>query len=152
MPSAHRFDFTPVLLALIVGGGMALAMLATGQALTAGGWRLATAVSAIALGTSSIYFTVQNLRQARALAAASPEAGYLITEGIFSATRNPMCLGLSVALFGLAKLFESPWGYSAPAAFFVLVQWIHIRPEEARLAAWYGEQYQTYKSQVRRWV
>ena len=151
MASAHRFNFTPVLLAALVGSGMAGAMIATDQPVSTGTWRLISAATAAALGVGAIYFALQNLQRARTTVP-TPETGYLITEGIFSFTRNPVCLGLVFLLFGLAKIFETPWGYGAPALFFVLVHWLHIRPEEAALAARYGEQYLAYKARVRRWV
>ncbi|WP_235284742.1 isoprenylcysteine carboxylmethyltransferase family protein (plasmid) [Vibrio coralliilyticus] len=77
----------------------------------------------------------------------------LVTQGIYQYTRNPMYLGFAVALLGVAILS----GASLPALFltllFILItdRW-YIRFEEQILRDTFGQGYDQYCRQVRRWV
>ncbi|WFB50992.1 methyltransferase family protein [Vibrio coralliilyticus] len=77
----------------------------------------------------------------------------LVTQGIYQYTRNPMYLGFAVALLGVAILS----GASLPALFltllFILItdRW-YIRFEEQILRDTFGQDYDQYCRQVRRWV
>lgn len=66
--------------------------------------------------------------------------------------RNPMYVGLIVAILGQAVLFGSLWlvlyaaiGWAVTASF---VQWY----EEPTLVRTYGAQYETYRANVRAWL
>lgn len=76
----------------------------------------------------------------------------LVESGLFRHTRNPMYLGLVMALIGVALLLgsASPW---LPVVIFVWI--IHtqfIIGEERFLEEIFGEQYLAYKRRVRRWL
>ncbi|EEX34524.1 putative membrane protein [Vibrio coralliilyticus ATCC BAA-450] len=77
----------------------------------------------------------------------------LVTQGVYQYTRNPMYLGFAVALLGVAILS----GASLPALFltllFILItdRW-YIRFEEQILRDTFGQDYDQYCRQVRRWV
>lgn len=80
------------------------------------------------------------------------EPGMLTTAGLFAHTRNPMYLGMLLALTGVAVTLGavSPW--LLVLLFFVLAQCWYIPLEERKLAARFGSQYADYCRDVRRWI
>jgi protein-S-isoprenylcysteine O-methyltransferase Ste14 len=76
----------------------------------------------------------------------------LVTGGWFRLTRNPMYLGLSLVLFGVA-LIDGSLGAFLPLPLFVgILHFRFIRGEEAFLEGIFGEQYRRYRASVRRWI
>lgn len=80
------------------------------------------------------------------------EPGTLTTAGLFAHTRNPMYLGMLMALAGVAMLLGalSPW--LMVLLFFVVAQGWYIPVEERAMAARFGCQYTDYCRDVRRWL
>ena len=76
----------------------------------------------------------------------------LITDGIYRVTRNPMYLGMTMILAGLAVWFGTMPFYCAPAVFFVIINQAFCPYEEAKLTSAFGEDYKQYRSAVRRWA
>jgi len=76
----------------------------------------------------------------------------LVVTGLYRVSRNPMYLGLITLLIGWALLL----GSLAPCLLIVVFErWIviaQIRPEEAALAARFGNEYANYAGRVHRWV
>lgn len=79
-------------------------------------------------------------------------ASSLITSGIFQYTRNPMYLGMSVAILGFAILLGSWLSLLGDVAFVLFIERFQIKPEEAALTQCFGEQFAQYKTHVRRWL
>ncbi len=76
----------------------------------------------------------------------------LITSGPYRFSRNPLYLGGNVFIFfGAALLLGSPSGIFITALHLPLVD-LFIRREEEQLEKSFGEEWQSYKNQVRRWV
>lgn len=75
----------------------------------------------------------------------------LVTSGPFAYTRNPMYLGHLIFLTGLSLFLQSYL-----AAFFAIgtAIWMHRRVlrDEARLRELFGDFYDAYASQVKRWI
>lgn len=76
----------------------------------------------------------------------------LVDEGPFALGRHPMYLGLTAMLLGCALGLGSPALGVAAVAFAVLIDAVHIRHEEAQLAASFGGWWHDYASRVRRWL
>jgi protein-S-isoprenylcysteine O-methyltransferase Ste14 len=76
----------------------------------------------------------------------------LVTNGAFAFTRNPMYLGMVLALLGIALLLNRPWPYLVPCGFVALLYFRFIRHEEALMTQTFGDAYLQYKQRVRRWV
>lgn len=76
----------------------------------------------------------------------------LVTSGPFARTRNPMYLGILVALVGLGLVIGTAAAYFAAAVFFLFANWISIPYEESKMEAQFGEDYRAYKTRVRRWI
>ena len=76
----------------------------------------------------------------------------LVTTGIFRWSRNPMYLGLAVALLGWAAFLSAAWPLLGPVVFVLYVDHFQIRPEERVLAEHFGAEYTNYTRRVRRWL
>jgi protein-S-isoprenylcysteine O-methyltransferase Ste14 len=74
----------------------------------------------------------------------------LVTTGAFAHTRNPMYVGMLLALAGLAVLLNSPWPWLVLPAFLALLYLRFIRHEEALMEATFGDDYRAYRTRVRR--
>lgn len=77
---------------------------------------------------------------------------HLITDGIYRFTRNPMYLGMIMMLFGIAVFLGSLPFYLAAAAYFAIINWAFCPFEEEKLARAFEQEYQNYRSRVRRWL
>ncbi len=77
----------------------------------------------------------------------------LVTTGIFSYSRNPMYVAMSLLLFGFGiymgtSLFSVFW-----TVFFILyLTRFQIMPEEKLLIGIFGNEYKNYCKNVRRWI
>ena len=79
-------------------------------------------------------------------------ASSLVTTGVYRYSRNPMYLGLALILTAWA-LWKSNWGGFIFIPSFITYMTINqIKPEEQALLDNFGEEYQEYKRQVRRWI
>ncbi|HMS86101.1 MAG: isoprenylcysteine carboxylmethyltransferase family protein [Nitrospira sp.] len=76
----------------------------------------------------------------------------LVCDGPFRWSRNPMYVGVLVSLVGLA-LWGGTWPlYLAVPVTVLILNSVHIPREERLLREVFGEQYLTYRKEVRRWL
>lgn len=76
----------------------------------------------------------------------------LLTSGPYRVSRNPMYLAQLLILTALGALLNSCWVLAfVPVLGFALHHFI-IPGEEARLRNAFGERYEAYRRQVRRWL
>lgn len=76
----------------------------------------------------------------------------VVTSGGFQYSRNPLYMGLVVALIGLAAALDKPWLLLlTPIAMLVTTRFL-VMPEERYLEAKFGDEYRRYKKRVRRWL
>lgn len=77
----------------------------------------------------------------------------LITDGMYRWTRNPMYIGMSIALLGFALLFQgSLLSFAFVLGFVILTDRWYIRFEEERLLEKFGTAYRVYCIGTRRWL
>ena len=76
----------------------------------------------------------------------------LITEGPYLVSRNPIYLAMVVCLIGTAILSGSVLVWLIPAPFAFLIQKYFIEKEEEHLREQFGDEYDTYRARVRRWL
>ena len=79
-------------------------------------------------------------------------ASSLVTSGIYRVSRNPMYLGFLFLLTGWAIWLSHPLSILFLPVFVLYMSRFQISPEECVLSAKFGEQYDTYKQSVRRWL
>jgi protein-S-isoprenylcysteine O-methyltransferase Ste14 len=91
---------------------------------------------------------------ARAGAAIRPteRSTSLVTHGPFRFSRNPMYLGIVLALAGLALVLGTAPPWLAALALALLLRFRFIANEERALELSLGEPYLEYKRRVRRWL
>ncbi len=76
----------------------------------------------------------------------------LITTFPFSISRNPMYLGLTLLLVGVALFLGSVSALVPVVIFPYLMDRIFIRAEERMLAETFGAEWEAYRSNVHRWI
>lgn len=80
------------------------------------------------------------------------ESRCIVAEGPFRLSRNPIYLGMVVALAGLAVFL----GSATPVIFVPVFAWIitkrFIEVEEGALTEKFGDDYARYRNHVRRWL
>lgn len=82
----------------------------------------------------------------------SPTNKVLVTDGIYKYTRNPMYVGMITSLIGIAFIVGTLPMFVAVFAQFVVLNFLFIPFEEKKLSNIFGDQYNSYKLKVRRWV
>jgi protein-S-isoprenylcysteine O-methyltransferase Ste14 len=78
-------------------------------------------------------------------------ADRLITHGAFAFRRNPLYMGETLILLGLAEATANIWLALMAPVFALAVLWLAILPEERHLQARFGQAYEDYKERTRRW-
>ena len=76
----------------------------------------------------------------------------LVTSGPYRYSRNPIYLGLVLALIGIGLLLGTLSPFVVVPVLICLIQQRFIQPEEAVLEKTFGSAYGRYKRQVRRWL
>lgn len=76
----------------------------------------------------------------------------LVTDGVFSFSRNPMYLGFALALLGFAIKLCTPLVFAVVAGFILVVDHRRIRFEERVAAEIFGEPHEAYRRATRRWI
>ena len=79
------------------------------------------------------------------------ESTTLVTDGVFAFSRNPMYLGMTLLLTGLAFIADNALAWLVVVAFWLIIQFAFIRREESLMADTFGDAYIEYKGRVRRW-
>ena len=79
-------------------------------------------------------------------------ASSVVASGIYRISRNPMYLGMAVALFGVAAWSSTLIGYGLIPVFCIYMTQFQIKPEERALLASFGGCFSSYMARVRRWV
>lgn len=80
------------------------------------------------------------------------KAERLVVDGLYKVTRNPMYIGLALLLVGWCLYLGTLAAFTGVAVFVIAMNELQIKPEERALTEKFGEQYQAYLRQVRRWV
>jgi len=75
----------------------------------------------------------------------------LVNQGLFKVSRNPIFLGMRVALAGFFLVLPNAFTLVALVLGNVLLQ-IQVRLEEQHLVGLHGADYDDYKKEVRRWI
>lgn len=76
----------------------------------------------------------------------------LVTRGLYSLSRNPIYIGLTVFYAGLSIALTTGWALLFLPLVLAVMQKGVIEREEAYLAQEFGAQYQEYKDKVPRWL
>jgi protein-S-isoprenylcysteine O-methyltransferase Ste14 len=77
---------------------------------------------------------------------------HIATEGPFRYTRNPGYLAMTLIYAGIASLANALWAILLLPVTLLVIQRGVIEREERYLERKFGEEYLSYKAQVRRWI
>jgi protein-S-isoprenylcysteine O-methyltransferase Ste14 len=80
----------------------------------------------------------------------APRTKYLMTDGPYRYSRNPMLLGIYIYDIGVLIWLQAWWPLLVFAAEVVLLT-LQVRSEEKRLEADFGDDYRSYKQSVPRY-
>jgi protein-S-isoprenylcysteine O-methyltransferase Ste14 len=79
-------------------------------------------------------------------------ADALVVSGPFRFTRNPIYLGNTVVMIGVAFMLANAWFLLSALVAAVLVDRLAIRREERHLAQRFGESWRDYAAHTARWL
>ena len=79
-------------------------------------------------------------------------ANSLQKTSIYGISRNPMYVGLAVVYLGITCFIGNWWNIILLPLLILIVQEYVIKHEEKYLASEFGQQYEEYRSKVRRWL
>lgn len=114
-------------------------------------WRW-SGVILIILGVVIIGGKAVAFRRAATTVIPFEESSSLVVSGLYRYTRNPMYVGMVIILLGVATLTGSLSPFAGPIMFVPLLNFRVIRHEETMLESQFGQDYNNYKAQVRRWI
>lgn len=117
-------------------------------------WRTAVAIMLFSAGAAVSLAGLLEFRRAKTtINPLSPEAATaMVTSGIYRVSRNPMYLGLLLALFAWAVWLSHVLVFALPPLFVLYINRFQIVPEERVLSTKFGGQFSAYIRTVRRWL
>jgi protein-S-isoprenylcysteine O-methyltransferase Ste14 len=152
--NALELKIPPPLVALFLATLMLLMPALAGSLPIPLSLRRGVALALLCLGLSIAVSGIVAFRRARTtlnpIKASSASA--LVSSGVYRFTRNPMYLGLLLALFAWAMLVSNPLALLLLPVYVLYINRFQIIPEERVLASLFGTEYSAYKESVRRWL
>lgn len=76
----------------------------------------------------------------------------IVPGGVFTWSRNPIYVGMTLICVGLAVFFDRVWVVAGTVPAVLVIHFIVIAREDAFLEAKFGQAYLDYKRQGRRWI
>jgi len=152
--NALELKIPPPLVALFLAILMWLTPALAGSLAIPRGLRLGVALALLCLGLSIAVSGVVAFRRARTTVnpIKASSASALVSSGVYRFTRNPMYLGLSLALLAWAVFLSNPLALLFLPVYVLYINRFQIIPEELVLASLFGTGYSAYKERVRRWL
>ena len=80
------------------------------------------------------------------------EPAIMITNGAFTISRNPMYLGFTSILTGIALLLRTLTPFIVVILFAIFMDQKYIKVEEQNMAKKFGQAWNDYKKKVKRWI
>ncbi|MBI2101644.1 isoprenylcysteine carboxylmethyltransferase family protein [Candidatus Woesearchaeota archaeon] len=77
---------------------------------------------------------------------------FMVAEGTYKFTRNPMYLGVTIGLLGISVYIGNLLSFLSPLIFFLIMNYYFAPREEKLMESIFGKKYLDYKKKVRRWV
>ena len=141
----------PVVLFAAIIAMIALDALIPGARLLTWPWRWAGALLIVA-GVGLVLVVARLFRRAGTTIMPFEESSALVVEGPYRASRNPIYLGMAIALAGVAILLGTLTPWIVIPLFVIAIDRRFVVGEEAMLRARFGAAYDDYRSRVRRWI
>jgi protein-S-isoprenylcysteine O-methyltransferase Ste14 len=103
-------------------------------------------------GLVLVSWAVSSLLRANTTIRPDRPASRLVTEGPYRFTRNPIYLGFTAAYVAIAILTNAAWPIVLLPIVLITLTVTAIEHEEEHLLATFGDGYEQYTRQVRRWL
>jgi len=116
------------------------------------GYRFWLSLVVVVVGVVLSYHTITLFERAGTTHKLAGENAALVIEGPYRWSRNPMYLGLTLIVLGIAIYGGSVPFLLAPVAFLLTLNFAFVPWEEGRLEATFGDEYRAYRQRVRRWL
>ncbi|MDO4251075.1 MAG: isoprenylcysteine carboxylmethyltransferase family protein [Moraxella sp.] len=115
-------------------------------------WQIA--ISVMALGMMIITMAVWQFKQAKTTVnpMTPNQSNKIVNTGIFSVSRNPMYLGMTIILIGVAIYLGELMAFIWVIGFVLYMTKFQIKPEERILSEKFGDEFKQYCQAVRRWI
>ncbi len=104
------------------------------------------------LGLSLTFWAFYLFKKSKTPLIPGEKPTFMVMEGPYKFTRNPMYLGVSIALLGAAVYFGNLFSFLSPILFFISANFYFIPFEEKLMEKTFKEHYLMYKKHVRRWL
>lgn len=105
-----------------------------------------------AVGLLIVIWAAGSFRRERTPLIPFREPTALVEAGLYRITRNPMYLGMTLLLAGVAIRLGSLSPWLLIPVFVIVIDRRFIRQEEQLMEAQFGDSYRSYKGRVRRWL
>jgi protein-S-isoprenylcysteine O-methyltransferase Ste14 len=117
-------------------------------------WRHGLAVTISVVGILFLLAGLYEFQKARtSFNPMKPDAASsVVTSGIYRVSRNPMYVGFLLVLTAWTTFLSHPLPFFFLPVFVLYMNRFQILPEERALSAKFGEEYDTYRQSVRRWL
>lgn len=117
-------------------------------------WRTEVALVLLVCGIAIATFGVVTFRRARtSVNPMNPSlASSLVSNGIYRLSRNSMYLGFAIWLLAWSVLLGSLFSLFGVVVFVMWMNRFQIAPEEHALQRLFGETFERYRNEVRRWI
>lgn len=143
-------DLPPVWLALFAALGWAQA--AVWPVAAFGAWGDWIGAALVVLGLALAVAAALEFRRARTTIIPHGMPSAIVTSGVYRISRNPIYLGDALILAGLGLRWDSALALVLVPVFVAVVTARFIVPEEARLRARFGAEFEEWAARVRRWA
>ena len=77
---------------------------------------------------------------------------FIIRDGVFSKTRNPVYISMFLLLLGLGICMGNIVSVITPFLFIILSHFLFVLKEEKLMYQTFGQKYLDYKTKVKRWI
>ena len=106
----------------------------------------------ILAGFAVVYSAHAKMRKAKTNIEPWKPTNSIITDGIYSISRNPVYAAMVLMYFGVVLIFNSLWMFMLLPVVLLVMSFGVITREEKYLEKKFGGEYMNYKNSVRRWI
>ena len=152
--NALELKVPPLVLVLVLAVAMWFAAMQLPSLAFTLPWRHGLAVTISGVGILFLLAGIYAFQKAKTtLNPTKPTAtSSIVASGVYRVSRNPMYVGFLLVLTGWAIFLSHPLPFLFLPVFVAYMNRFQISPEERALSAKFGEEYDTYKQSVRRWL
>jgi protein-S-isoprenylcysteine O-methyltransferase Ste14 len=107
---------------------------------------------AFAVGLALAIWAITTMTRAGSNVPTNLPTTTIVERGPYRFTRNPIYLGMFLALIGLTVALDNFWLLAMLVLFAIVIRYGVVAREEAYLERKFGDVYRSYRSRVRRWL